>query len=211
MRATQSMYSSDQLRVACYVDDPYATALGNTEQRLFRFSVVTLFWCVLNFSLAWSKGRRGSFVTWIGASLQIDQEAGVFVVSLPEEERTEAFAELCRLRAQGKRLKRRDLRSLTGRLEWMAGMLPQLRPFAQMFWAALASSRAGPLNVWFLQVRLAVQWFEALFSQGSGLIARRVKQTQPIRSQSLNVTPPWMVAAQSSGLYLRPCPSTCSL
>ena len=179
MRATQALYEARRLRLACYVDDPLAIAAGTHQERMTCFAVLTLFWVTLGFRLAWPKGHRGLAVPWIGASIQLHHRNGTVELALPEAKRVEALKDIAALKAQGNKVLRRDLCAATGRLEWMAGMLPQLRPFAQMFWAALASDGAGANHVWMRQVHLAVQWFEAFLQAHSGLISRVVRADPP--------------------------------
>ena len=109
----------------------------------------------------------------------MQHSAGLVIITLPEEKRKEAANDVDKLSSQGQKVLRKDLRTATGRLEWMAGMLPQLRPFAQMFWAALTSTGAGPQHVWLKQILLAFFWFRAFLAEGSGLITRRVRADPP--------------------------------
>jgi len=178
MRATQALAPPRALRVACFVDDPFLTAFGSPSSRSEYFAIATLFWCLLGFRLAWSKGHRGFTVPWIGASLHADNERGTITVTLPAEKRAEAEECIKNLQAQGARIRRKDLRQATGKVEWIAGLLPQLRPFTQVMWAALASP-GSPTRVWAKQVASALTWLLAFFQQESGLITRIIRADKP--------------------------------
>ena len=167
------------MSLGCYVDDPFLSAFGDHEQRSEVFAVATLFWCALGFQLAWKKGHRGFHVPWIGALVQADNAAGTLTITLPEEKRAEALQCLADLRAQGSKIRRRDLRQATGKFEWIAGMLPQLRPFTQTLWAALSSSGASPTKVYARQVSLALTWLRAFFSLETGHLTRVVRADTP--------------------------------
>jgi hypothetical protein len=99
---------------------------------------------VLGFRLSWRKGHRGTEVPWSGALVSADHLKGTVTITLPEEKRIEAQACIANLRSQGTTISRRDLRLATGKFEWVAGMLPQLRPFTQTLWAALSSTDVEP-------------------------------------------------------------------
>lgn len=179
MRATQALYPSHACRLACYVDDPFILAFGTDLEQQEIFAVSTLLWAALGFNLAWSKGHLGTEVDWIGAHVALDREAGRVVVSLPAEKRREALEGVQDLLRQGQRVRRKDLRQVTGRIEWIAGMLPQLRPFAQMLWAALASDGAGRQHIWAKQVAIPLKWFREFFSDSSAGLTRSVRVDPP--------------------------------
>ena len=171
-----SVYGAVTCGDACRgaVTPPAVLASAGVAPRL-----VTLLWRVLGFKLAWKKGHAGTAVPWVGVALTVDSNEGVVVVSLPAEKRKEALEDVRALLAQRPKVRRRDLRTTTGRLEWAAGLLPQLRPFAQMLWAALTSEGAGSTHVFLRQIALALQWFAAFLDEGSGLITRRIRADAP--------------------------------
>ena len=128
-------------------------------------------------------------------------------MGVPDEgKRTEALTELRAIRAQGRKIKRRGLRSLTGRLEWRAGMLPQLDPSLNCAGPHLQAKEQDPFMCGsckcaspFRGSRLSSLWVRGSLPAVSG-------RTQPTQSQSLHLTPPLRVAAPS-GAPSRPCTS----
>jgi len=106
-------------------------------------------------------------------------DKGTITVELPEEKRVEAIMALQDIVDMAPKVSRKVLRQLTGRLEWLAGLLPQLRPFTQVLWAALASDGASMKHVFFKQIETAIVWFQAFLRQGSGLLTRTVYADPP--------------------------------
>ena len=64
------------------------------------------------------------------------------------------------------------LRTLAGESSWAASMLPQLRPFVQVLWAALASEGVNGQAVWRRQAELGLRWLLA-FAEGTERPPRR--------------------------------------
>ena len=183
VRASQSLAIHDNteepairdnphLALACFVDDPFITVAGSSAERKMMLAVVLLFWLVLGFRLAWKKGHVGTSVPWIGAQVEVDSARGAVVVTIPAERRGDMLLEVRSLLSQPTFIWRKALREFTGRAEWVAGLLPQLKPFVRMLWAALASTSIGPDKVWVKQVRLPLTWLEAFFAMTHGPLTR---------------------------------------
>ena len=183
MRASQSLAIHDctnaqaeqdnpHLALACFVDDPFITVAGSRAERRMMLAVVLLFWLVLGFKLAWKKGHIGTTVPWIGAQVEVDNARGAVVVTIPAERRLDMLREVRDLLSQPTFVLRKALREFTGRAEWVAGLLPQLKPFVRMLWAALASTSVGPTKVWARQVRLPLTWLEAFFALSQGPLTK---------------------------------------
>ena len=73
MRLTQSLFSPDELRLVCYVDDPFAAVRGTPERRRLLVTLMVLVWNALGFKFAFRKGQMGITVTWIGITITIEQ------------------------------------------------------------------------------------------------------------------------------------------
>jgi hypothetical protein len=91
------------------------------------------------------------------------------------------------LSARRQYVSRKALREFTGRAEWVAGMLPQLKPFVQMLWAALSTSSLGPDKVWIRQVKVALCWLEAFFALSQGPLTKTTFADPPSDSASGHV------------------------
>ena len=94
------------------------------------------------------------------------------VVTIPADRRLDMLQEIRTLMSHQNFIHRKALREFTGRAEWVAGLLPQLKPLVQMLWAALSSQSLGPDKVWAKQVRLALVWLEALFALSCGPLTK---------------------------------------
>ena len=75
MRLTQALFSSDEVRLMCYVDDPLAILRGTEEYRNRMTAVIILVWEALGFGLAYPKGQLAHKVTWIGGTLAIHTDS----------------------------------------------------------------------------------------------------------------------------------------
>ena len=173
-RLTQSLFTSDEMRLMCYVDDPLAAMSGTPEQRRLMTATIILVWSVLGFQLAFAKGQLSQTVTWIGGTLRCEQW-GVHA-TVKESIVSDICADLKRLQGQNL-ISKKDLHSLIGKLSHAAGLLIIMRPFLEPLWAALASDEkasGAPRNtVWRKQIRQSMIWFEALFLHQPTLIERR--------------------------------------
>ena len=68
---------------------------------------------------------------------------------------------------------RKTLRSFCGKLSFVAGMVPYLRPFLGMFWAALSSQSSLPATlIHCRQFRIPLDWLSALFDNSYGPLVR---------------------------------------
>ena len=69
------------------------------------------------------------------------------------------------------------MRQFAGLTTWMAGLMPQLKPFATMIWAALQCSSTPTLLG--SQIRTPLKWFKALAQAQFGPLARRCRDRAP--------------------------------
>ena len=67
-------------------------------------------------------------------------------------------------------------------VEWMSGLLLQLKPFVGQLWAALYADRAGG-KIWRAQVETALVWLDALFRSSDCLFA--VRHLRPAATQAV--------------------------
>ena len=120
--------------------------------------------------MAWDKGVLGTDVQWIGARITL-VSSGV-QVAIPQDKLLDLQTQTADI-AKASIISKRILRSFCGKLSFVAGMLPTLRPFVRMVWAALASTSRLPAGI--LHVRrlaVALQWLAALFAGVHGPLIR---------------------------------------
>ena len=159
MRMTQAVATGAGF-IHCYVDDPVLIVYGTPAARRRLVLKIVLLWLAVGCRLSWRKGKFGKKVDWIGATFRISSRALAYI-EVSDDKRDELVAELRAFK--GAVLPRRRVRTLAGRVAWMAGLLPQLRPFSQQPWAALAS-RQRPGLEWAVhrrQVQVALDWLMA--------------------------------------------------
>ena len=180
MRATQATLQ-DRGRMQCYVDDPLLAVLGCAEERSRLMLRAVLLWQALGLQLSWHKGIWGSVVEWIGAEITVDNSRGCVHLRVPESKRQRLAKELTWM-SKCELVPRRPLRVLTGLVEWMCGVLPQLQPFAQQLWAAISSHGHSPKLVWRRQVQLAFDWLLAFTGDTTFRLLRTLSATPPASS-----------------------------
>ena len=116
------------------------------------------------FPLAWDKASLADRFLWIGAQLSVE-DFGISVDSDPGALHTRFLSATV--------AQKKYICSFCGKLSFVAGMVPTLRPFDDMVSAALASSSQLPLE--FVHCRrfwVARWWLKALHSEVPGPLVR---------------------------------------
>ena len=170
-RMLASLSSPDEFRAEVFVDDPLMAAAGPIERRDTIFTVALLFLQATGFPLAWSKGILGTTVVWIGA--QLTSASDGIRVSVPED-KLESLLTQTKSYISSVVASRRSVRSFCGKLSFIGGMVPYIRPFLSMVWAALASP-PGKLPrslIHCRQFRVALDWLQALLQGRHGPLVR---------------------------------------
>ena len=177
-RMLASVFSPHAFRAEIYVDDPLMATAGTQAQRDSTFTIALLVLQTSGFPLAWGKGILGKPVTWTGA--QLTSLPTSIMVSIPEDKLVILLNQTRELRASVV-ASRRTVRSYCGRLSFIGGMVPFIRPFLGMVWAALASSSSSrgfgksklPTNlIHCRQFRVALDWLLALLQGRHGPLVR---------------------------------------
>eukprot|EP00435_Cladocopium_sp_Y103_P041707 s3444_g11.t1 len=131
-RATQSLHQEWESRLQIYVDDPVCLVTGPPQTRSHRIAKILTFWASLGARIALHKAARGPEIKWIGAVFGIIP--GGVRVSV-DKERIHKLQETVRHGLAETGLVH-GVRSLAGELSWVAGIVPTIRPFTNMIWAA---------------------------------------------------------------------------
>jgi hypothetical protein len=173
-RLTQSLFSSEEVRLMCYVDDPLAALSGSPERRRVLAATIILVWSALGFQLAFAKGQLDKEVTWIGGTIKC--EPWGVKANVKESIISDICDDLKRFKGLNL-IPKKELHSLVGKLSHAAGLLIIMRPFLEPLWAALSSNEkatGAPANtIWRKQILQSLVWFEALFLNHPLLIERR--------------------------------------
>lgn len=132
-RCTQAVQARDQHRLQIYVDDPAIVVGGRRTQRTWLLGRTLILWAMLGAKVALRKVGRGQSVKWIGALYEI--RPGGLEVSI-DAERIKKLKQVVQQGLAAKGLIT-GARSLAGELSWVAGIIPTIRPFVNMIWAAV--------------------------------------------------------------------------
>ena len=73
MRLTQSLFTPQQLRLQCFVDDPLGVVRGSALERNAIMAAIMITWETLRCPLSYAKGQQGTAVSWIGGELSINR------------------------------------------------------------------------------------------------------------------------------------------
>ena len=91
----------------------------------------------LGMMLSLNKGERGSRVTWIGTVIEVNQDVMQF--SIPEKMVKEVLSEVKNWPGRGM-VSLKSVRTITGKLSWIAGILPRLKWVPSTFYSVMADA-----------------------------------------------------------------------
>ncbi|CAE7854136.1 unnamed protein product, partial [Symbiodinium necroappetens] len=184
----------------CYVDDPIYVLEGpSAEAAAGDLSVILLWTAVCGYPIKLSKATGGKELEWVGAKIRcLDAEEAV-VVTLPEAKIQALLADTNRFLSKPV-AGARELRSYTGALSFVAGLVPHLRPFLASFWSVLSrhavTSEGLPVKearklIHVRRIRPALRWVRALLSGGPTI--EKIFYARPPRTDLEIVTDasPW--------------------
>ena len=177
MRATQAMFHGSEVRVNCFVDDPIVALRGITTTRRRAAACIIAFWAVLGGKLAYQKGQMGKSVEWIGASLTADRVKAKTSVRIPARKHAEVLDLIQGVLHEARGMVKADVvRQIAGKASWIAGLLPQLKPFVRQLWAAMSGDPRGKRTglVYTKQVLPALKWLERFHAGYEGDIVRDI-------------------------------------
>eukprot|EP00435_Cladocopium_sp_Y103_P072900 s399_g41.t1 len=138
-RFIQSMVSPWESMAQIYVDDLLLMVAGDRAGRehLLAMNIYTL--SALGMMLSLQKGERGRHVVWIGTTIELGTDEVRFGV--PKKMCDDILEALTTWPSRGM-IPLRELRSTTGKLSWVAGIIPRLRWAVSVFYAVLADGEA---------------------------------------------------------------------
>jgi hypothetical protein len=166
------LFTSSQVNLMCFVDDPIAALRGTALERRTFVAMIILVWEALDFQLAYHKGQLSKVVTWIGGTLTC--EATGVRAKVKDAIIDDVKSDLLRLLPTNL-ISHKDLHSLVGKLAHCAGLLIIMRPFLQPLWAALYADgpTGAPSNtIWIKQILGTLQWLNAFFNGSVGGVER---------------------------------------
>eukprot|EP00435_Cladocopium_sp_Y103_P044912 s3083_g12.t1 len=182
-RATQSLHQEWESRLQIYVDYPVCLVSGTPRTRSHRIAKILAFWASLGARIALHKAARGPEIKWIGAVFGI--VPGGVRVSIDKERIHKLQATVRRGLAETGLV--HGVRSLAGELSWVAGIVPTIRPFTNMIWAATyamegqdhrakqgaSKARIRPRDAVFAKmIKLPLQWLQRFLDGHHGGLQR---------------------------------------
>ena len=141
-RLCQSICDPKLTQFQIYVDDLLVASLGSRAWRDTQFSAVLYTLAALGVQVNLKKGERGTRVQWIGCTIEVPeanstrQEEQVMVLGLSQQMVNQVVETLKSWRTAGMGSVK-DLRTLTGRMSWIGGVLPRLRWTVNILYAVL--------------------------------------------------------------------------
>ena len=176
-RLTQGLFDPRrELRLQIYVDDPAATMRGTLQLRRRFVAIVVTVWRTMGFRLAFSKGKLGKSVQWIGA--MITSHPTKTVIGIPGD-RAKELIELSNEIEGNNLVSVKTLRTYAGKACSIASLIDVMRPFCNDIYGTIRSvdnpdkpSKAPPNCAWSVQVKPATGWIKAFLSRQRGSICR---------------------------------------
>ena len=132
-RLAQAIHHPREHRCQIYVDDPVLVVKGTAGVRQWLLAKTLLLWASLGARLAYRKAEQGDQVAWIGAQYRVLHRGVQISVTSARIGRLLVKIEHM-MSGQGMVS---GLRSLVGELSWVAGLIPRVRPWVTMLWAAV--------------------------------------------------------------------------
>ena len=120
-----------------YVDDLIIALQGGLLHRNVILSGLLYSMAAMGVQVSLTKGERGARVTWIGAEIELHHF--VITLSLPQKLKHELSETLKSWLTKGM-IPLKDLRAVTGRLSWAAGVVPRIRWVVSVFYAVISGA-----------------------------------------------------------------------
>ena len=139
-RIWQSLVAPSEMQSQLYMDDPMWILRGPTSRRNRNLALLLYTARALGINLAWHKGSRGSQLTWIGVMFEVVQAQAVIKLTAPKKMMAEVSQALEACKTRGM-VSFKEVQQLTGRLSWIAGILPRTRWAVSIMYAVLSDAK----------------------------------------------------------------------
>ena len=139
-RLWQSMIMRDG-ELQLYMDDPLFAIIGPKGSRRGVLAMLLYTAAAMGIQLAFRNGERGLRICWIGVQLEIVANRALLLLTVPEKVVNELLAKMKEWKGKGKgMIAFQDLRASTGKLSWVAGIVPRIRLTVSILYAVVASA-----------------------------------------------------------------------
>ena len=138
-RFLQSLFARGEACLQTYMDDPWFMLAGPLGRRNRNVALILYSLFAMGINVAYHKGERGLRVTWIGVVFELDLSARVMKLTISHKMMKELLTKLKDWEGAGM-IGLRELRSVTGRLSWMAGILTRTRWAVSIMYGVVAAA-----------------------------------------------------------------------
>ena len=138
-RLTQSTLDDDRSRLHIYLDDPIIAMRGDKAAVEKEVTLAVLVWRCMNVDLAFLKGQFGTAVTWVGHDVSINMKELAITAAIKRAFLEDLLTEALAIDKNNK-IKRKELRSFTGKSNHVASLIWTWKPFLDELWAAADST-----------------------------------------------------------------------
>ena len=122
--------------VQTYMDDPVVVLVGPRKLRETILSLILYSAELFGLNLSYAKAERGLQLKWIGINIEVDPELSLVNLTVPDKLVEEIKTVLESWKST---VTIRELRSVTGKLSWLAGVLTRSRWAVSILYAVIAS------------------------------------------------------------------------
>eukprot|EP00438_Fugacium_kawagutii_P030046 Skav201342 [mRNA] locus=scaffold1389:347636:350773:+ [translate_table: standard] len=136
-RGVQALMHPAEGQCQVYVDDVALMIRGNVQHREAILAMVLYTLAAFGIQLSLDKGERGHRITWIGTTFQLDYKH--LILGTPQAMVDDIKVALGKWINAGM-IPTKELRSIVGKLAWVAGIVPRLRWCVTTLYAVLASA-----------------------------------------------------------------------
>jgi hypothetical protein len=138
-RFLQSLFLRGEGVLQTYMDDPLFILAGPISRRNRTLALVLYSLYALGVNVAFAKGERGLRVNWIGVSFELDLPREHMKLTVSQHMVKELLVKMKDWEGAGM-IGLKELRATTGKLSWVAGILPRMRWAVSIMYAVVASA-----------------------------------------------------------------------
>ena len=206
-RQWQSFFKPHQGSLQVYMDDPLLAVAGTKQERDELVALCLHAAKSFGINLSYHKGERGTRLTWIGVTIELDLERKQIVLTVPQKLVDETKK---KLEEWSGMVSLRDLRAVAGKLSWLAGVLVRSRWAVSILYSVIADvendikmglekERAAkrsdkgekPALVPVKRMELPRAWFIRLLQCDEQWRTRRIDFVPPAPNALLTDASPW--------------------
>ena len=195
-RLWQSLIAPSEMQSQLYMDDPIWIMRGPSSRRNRNLALLLYTARALGINLAWHKGSRGSQLSWIGVMFEVNMAEAQIKLTVPKKMMTEIRSALEAWENKGM-VSLKEVQQVTGRLSWVAGILPRSRWAVSIMYAVIADTKRdedeerrraskrsdqrpkfGLVSV--KRLELPRRWFVTLFKDPDELALRAEPMEEPL-------------------------------